>query len=595
MPGKSESESRKLLKKLKETLSEESAGQERLDKIANIIADSMKTHVCSVYLLRDAETLELCATQGLKRSAIHQTRLKIGEGLVGKVAKSIESINTENVPSEKGFRFMPETGEGIYSSFLGVPIQRLGKTLGVLVVQTKHSRAYTEDEVYGLEVVAMVLAEMTELEAFIGDGAALSPLHTKPVTFNGEINHEGVADGAVYLHEPRVVITNPIAEDPHEEVRRLDESINVLRTSVDRLLESADSIIESDQKKILDTYRMFANSRDWVRKMKENIALGLSAEAAVEKEQSLTRARMEKVPDAYLKDRLHDLDDLSNRLLRILTGQGKETGTIVPKNPILVSRNIGPGELLDYGKSLQAIVLEEGSIGSHASIIARAWNIPLVILAKNILIEALNGDPILVDGDLGIAHLRPDETIVKAFKDKILMQKEAQKKYASIRNLKARSLCKTVIQINMNAGLLGELPSLEKSGADGIGLFRTELQFLTRPKFPKRAELAIMYSGVLDAAKGKDIIFRTLDIGADKILLFMKVQAELNPSLGWKGIRQSLDRKIVTKIQLQALIRGSNGRDLSIMFPMISEFSEFSEARELILTQLLKEKKSGKI
>ena len=422
MPGKSESESRKLLKKLKETLSEESAGQERLDKIANIIADSMKTHVCSVYLLRDAETLELCATQGLKRSAIHQTRLKIGEGLVGKVAKSIESINTENVPSEKGFRFMPETGEGIYSSFLGVPIQRLGKTLGVLVVQTKHSRAYTEDEVYGLEVVAMVLAEMTELEAFIGDGAALSPLHTKPVTFNGEINHEGVADGAVYLHEPRVVITNPIAEDPHEEVRRLDESINVLRTSVDRLLESADSIIESDQKKILDTYRMFANSRDWVRKMKENIALGLSAEAAVEKEQSLTRARMEKVPDAYLKDRLHDLDDLSNRLLRILTGQGKETGTIVPKNPILVSRNIGPGELLDYGKSLQAIVLEEGSIGSHASIIARAWNIPLVILAKNILIEALNGDPILVDGDLGIAHLRPNETIVKAFKDKILMQ-----------------------------------------------------------------------------------------------------------------------------------------------------------------------------
>jgi len=268
----------------------------------------------------------------------------------------------------------------------------------------------------------MVLAEMTELEAFIGDGAALSPLHTKPVTFNGEINHEGVADGAVYLHEPRVVITNPIAEDPHEEVRRLDESINVLRTSVDRLLESADSIIESDQKKILDTYRMFANSRDWVRKMKENIALGLSAEAAVEKEQSLTRARMEKVPDAYLKDRLHDLDDLSNRLLRILTGQGKETGTIVPKNPILVSRNIGPGELLDYGKSLQAIVLEEGSIGSHASIIARAWNIPLVILAKNILIEALNGDPILVDGDLGIAHLRPNETIVKAFKDKILMQ-----------------------------------------------------------------------------------------------------------------------------------------------------------------------------
>lgn len=434
MPQRRDQESRKLLGRLRDAMAEESAGQERLDKITSLIATSMQTEVCSIYLFRDAETLELCATEGLEADSVHQTRLRLGEGLVGKVAKTSRIVNTADAPGTKGFRYMPETGEERYSSFLGLPIQRLGESLGVLVVQSKEARTYTADEVYGLEVVAMVIAEMTELGAFVGDGAALSARHQQPVMFRGAVGQEGAARGNVYLHEPRVVITNPFSDDEETELTRIREAVDQLRVSVDDMLAGARTP-DKEQMKVLDAYRMFANSRSWLRRMEDDIRNGLSAEAAVEKEQSLARARLGQASDAYLRERLHDLDDLSNRLLRILTGQGAQTGAEMPERPILVARNIGPGELLEYGKSLRAIVLEQGSVGSHAAIVARAWAIPLVIHAKGITTEALNGDPILVDGEQGIVHLRPDDSVDAAFTDKIAMLTKAQERYASIRDL----------------------------------------------------------------------------------------------------------------------------------------------------------------
>jgi phosphotransferase system enzyme I (PtsP) len=595
LPKGSESESRKLLGRLRDTLAEEGAGQERLDRITSIIAGSMGTDVCSIYLFRDAETLELCATEGLNKEAVHQTRMRIGEGLVGRVARTKTPVNAPDAPSARGFRFMPETGEEIFSSFLGLPIQRLGETLGVLVVQSKDARSFTEDEVYALEVVAMVLAEMTELGAFQGEGAAMSARHVQQALFRGGTAQEGAAEGHVYLHEPRVVVTNPIADDPHFELKRLEEAMSSLRGTVDEMLGSMGKKADKEQVKVLEAYRMFANSRSWVRRMEENIGLGLSAEAAVEKEQSATRARMESVPDAYLRERLHDLDDLSNRLLRLLTGQGHDTGAEIPENPILVAKNIGPGELLDYGKKLKGIVLEEGSVGSHAAIVARAWAIPLVINAKRILTEALNGDHILVDGDQGIVHLRPEDSVAAAFRDKIAMQTQAQQRYASIREKPATTLDGETVSLHMNAGLMADLPSLVSSGAEGVGLFRTELQFLTRARVPRRSELATIYGSVMDAAQGKQVVFRTLDIGSDKVLPYMKPTEEPNPAMGWRAIRVGLDKKGVMRMQLQALIRAANGRPLSVMFPFVAQFDEFRVARQHLLDELEREKNLGHV
>lgn len=568
------------------------AGQARLDKITHLIADSMLTEVCSVYLFRDSETLELCATEGLDPAAVHQTRMRMGEGLVGRVARTGKAVNTPNAPAEKGFRYMPETGEERFSSFLGIPIQRLGEKLGVLVVQSRDARSYTADELYALEVVAMVIAEMTELGAFVGEGAALSARHQQPVLFRGTTAQEGAAEGHVWLHEPRVVVSNPIADDPHRELERLHEAIEELRVGVDRMLEMSRHG-DKEQLQVLEAYRMFANSKGWLRRMEEDISRGLSAEAAVEKEQSQARARLAQVNDSYLRERLSDLDDLSNRLLRILTGQGSETGAEMPADPILVARNIGPAELLEYGRGLRGIVLEEGSVGSHAAIVARALAIPLVVHAGGVITEALNGDHIMVDGDQATVHLRPDDTIVTAFRDKIAMQAQAQERYASIRDKPAKTLCGATIGLTMNAGLMADLPSLEGSGAEGVGLFRTELQFLIRNQMPKRTELAELYARVLDSAHGKRVVFRTLDIGSDKVLPYMKPNDEPNPALGWRAIRVGLDKPGVMRMQLQALIRAANGRPLTIMFPFIAQAEEYYAARAEVDKTIAREQRLG--
>jgi len=548
-----ETESRKLLGRLRDVMASGEAGQERLDKIVGLIASSMQAEVCSIYLFRDAETLELCATEGLQQEAVHQTRMRLGEGLVGFVAKKKQVINTADAPAARGFRYMPETGEERYSSFCGVPVQRVGSCMGVLVVQSRASREFTADEVYALEVVAMVLAEMTELGAFLSDGVTFKARHQEPVMFRGAVGQEGAAGGNVYLHEPRVLVTNVIADDPEKELQRLREAVDELRISVDEMLTQT-TTVDVDQKQVLEAYRMFANSRSWMKRMEADIGQGLSAEAAVEKEQSLARNRMGQA-DSYLRDRLHDLDDLSNRLLRILTGQGANTGAEMPENPVLVARNIGPGELLEYGKCLKGVVLEEGSVGSHAAIIARAWAIPLVIHANGITTEALNGDTVLVDGEQGIVHLRPDEQVQGAFNDKIAMQTEAQERYASLRDVPAVAQSGEVISLHMNAGLMADLPSLENSGAEGVGLFR--------------------------------------NIGSDKVLTYMKPNDEPNPAMGWRAIRVGLEKPGVLRMQLQALIRAANGRPLSVMFPFIAQLEEYRSARAEFDKAMARERKLG--
>lgn len=592
MSDVSQTDSRKMLKRLRAVMAEDTGGQTRLDQITHLIAEEVHIEVCSIYLFRDPDTLELCATEGLNPDAVHVTRIRLGEGLVGRVAHTGQVINTDDAPHTPGFRLMPGIGEEAFASFLGVPIQRLGEKLGVLVVQSRKSRSFSEEEIYAVEVVAMVLAEMAELGAFIGEGAAMAARHKQAMLFRGTTAQEGTARGHVWLHEPRVLVTNLIGEDPVHELERLNEAVEELRVGVDKMLSSA-RFGDKEQLEVLEAYRMFANSKGWMRRMKEDIDRGLSAEAAVEKEQSTARARLSQVADAYLRDRLHDLDDLSNRLLRILTGQSSGTNAEMPSDPILIARNIGPAELLDYGRILKGIVLEEGAVGSHATIVARALAIPLVIRAKNITTDAMNGDPILVDGDQGIAHLRPDDNIYAAFRDKMAMQAKAQERYASIRDKPATTLCGRTLSLQMNAGLMADLPSLESSGAEGVGLFRTELQFLVRTKMPKRGELSELYSRVIDAAKGRQVIFRTLDIGSDKVLPYMKPTDEPNPAMGWRAIRVGLDKPGVMRMQLQALIRGAKGRPLSIMFPFIAEREEFDAGRAELDKALAREEILG--
>lgn len=583
--------SRVLLQRLRASLAETGNGQARLDRIVKLIASSMNAEVCSIYLKKDYRTLELFASQGLKAGAVHFTKLKIGQGLVGRIAQISTPISTSNASETKGFRFMPETGEEIFPSFLGVPIQRLGEILGVLIVQNSFPRDYTDDEIYGLEIVAMVIAEMTELGEFTeANGTEITAQHNHTVVYEAIIGNEGIAIGKVLLHDPVIRIESPIADNPKAEKTKLSIAFKELQAEVKGMLAKTFDHKSGDYLEVFEAYQMFAKDKGWRKRMEASIQGGLAATVAVEKEQSETRSRMSRLADPYIRDRLHDLDDISNRLIRILTKTDVKIDKKKIKNAVLVARNIGPAELLDYGSDLNGVILEEGSVGSHATIVARALAIPLLINADLIRRESRNGDLIIIDANQGRIHLRPEENIRKIYVDKLSIQEAAKGQYLEIKNKPAQTTDGKKIKLMMNAGLMVDLPFLNKSGAEGIGLYRTELQFLTQEKVPKRSEQVQFYSKILDSANGKPVNFRTLDIGSDKVLPYLSRLKETNPALGWRAIRVTLDRQGIMRMQIQALLRGAQGRPIRILFPFIAEFIEFKYAREIVLAEVEKEK-----
>jgi len=563
--------------------------QERLDKIVVLIAANVVAEVCSVYILRADGMLELYATEGLNRDAVHKTSLKVGEGLVGLIAADARPLNLPNAQAHPAFAYRPETGEEAYNSFLGVPILRAGRTLGVLVVQNQSHRTYFEDEVEALQTTAMVIAEMVaagELEAIVQQGTKLDL--SRPMHFRGVALSDGVGLGHVVLHEPRVVVTNLIAEDSGAELSRLERAINRLRISLDDLLSSGDIAQHGEHREVLEAYRMFAHDRGWIRKIEEAINNGLTAEAAVEKVQSDTRARMMRQTDPYLRERLHDLDDLAHRLIRELMGrQHGPLSESLPQDAVIVARNMGAAELLDYGRDrIRGIALEEGGPTSHVTIVARALGIAAVGLADNLVSLAESGDPVIVDGESGEIHLRPAPDVENAYAEKVRFRARRQAQYRRLRNAPSITRDSVDLSLQLNAGLLVDLPAVTESGASGVGLFRTELQFMVASSFPRMSEQMAYYEQVLDAADGRPVTFRTLDIGGDKVLPYLRAIQEENPAMGWRAIRFGLDRPAVLRTQLRALLRAAAGRELRIMFPMVSHVAEFHQAKAMVQREL---------
>lgn len=578
---------RVMLRRLREVMAEPVSAQERLDKIVVLVASNMVAEVCSVYVLRGDGSLELFATEGLNRSAVHKTRMMVGQGLVGVIAQNAEPLALQNAQDHPSFAYFPETGEEIFQSFLGVPLLRGGQTLGVLVVQNQVQRAFSDEETEALETVGVVLAEMIasgDLQGIMPEGENLAL--QRPQHLKGKAYCAGIALGHVVLHEPRVLIRNLIAEDVETERRRLDAAIESLRSSVDDMVQrntASSASSDSEHLEVLESYRMFAHDRGWVKRMQEAVDTGLTAEAAVERVQNDTRARLLRQTDPYIRERLHDLDDLANRLLRELVGWQAHASEDLPKDAVLLARNLGPAELLDYDRErLRGVVLEEGSQTSHATIVARALGIPTVAQISGILDLATPDNPIIVDGLAGEVHLRPTGDIERAYADKVRMRARRQERYARLRSKPAETLDGHRIGLHINAGLLLDMPHLEETGADGIGLFRTELQFMVAETFPRMSEQLGFYREVLDAAGDRPVVFRSLDIGGDKILPYMRQEHEENPAMGWRAIRIALDRPALIKTQVRALLHAAAGRDLNLMFPMVSEVSEFDAAKAIV-------------
>ncbi len=581
-----------LFRQIREVMAGKGDAERRLQDIVQLIASNMIAEVCSCYLMRAGDVLELFATQGLKREAIHNTRLRVGEGLIGDIAAHARPLNLSDAQAHPQFAYRPETGEEIYNSLLGVPIKRGGRVIGVLAVQNQTRRNYTEEEAEALQTIAMVVAELISSEEMISSKELLDTAGnaTTPHRLAGRTLADGLGVGYAVLHEPHIVVRRTIAENIAEELQRLSSAVSLLQDSIDTMLTAYDPAITGESRDIFEAYKMFAHDKSWLRKLEAAVDSGLTAEAAIKRVQDDTRNRMKLISDPYIRERLSDLEDLANRLYLHLEGNTGIDRQHLDQDTIVVARNMGAAELLDYDRvHLKAVVLVEGTRSSHVAIVARALGIPVLGQCTEISRVVEDGDLVLVDGENAQAFIRPSDDVIQVFQRSMRHRAERQAKYAALRDKQAITLDQQDVKLNMNAGLLIDLDNFLDSGVDGIGLFRTELQFMVRSQMPKVDEQTELYTKVLDKAGDRPVIFRTLDVGGDKALPYLEMKEEENPALGWRAIRIGLDRPAILKAQLRAMVRAAAGRNLSLMFPMIAEVSEFLEAKSMLMKEIERE------
>ncbi len=586
------SSARLILTRLHEVMAGRTHAQHKLDRVVEIIGESLDSEVCSIYLLRGG-ALELYATRGLNPAAVHVTRMGIGEGLTGTIAKNIETLNLAEAKAHPDFLYRPETGEEKFHSFAGVPIVYRERAVGVLCVQHVEPRRYEEVEIEALQTTAMILSELIAHKELV-DGEEqidLEEAHTGTEVIEGLALVKGLATGQAVFHQPRITIDQVVAEDIEVERQRVYRAFDKMRDQIDAIATSADFGSGGEHVEVLETYKMFAYDEGWSRRINEAIDSGLTAEAAIERVQQRTRMRMREIDDPLLADRMHDLEDLSNRLLRIVSGQlGTAATQGLRRDAILIARNLGPAELLEYDRRrLKGVVLEEGSLTAHVVIVARAMGIPVLGRARGVSARVSDGDQILLDADKGVVTLRPSQPMLDAFETRFARNRERQAAYAELRDVEPFTRCGTRITVMMNAGLRDDMSSLQLTGADGVGLFRTEFQFLVSASLPQRERQTKLYRDVLDAAGDKPVIFRTVDIGGDKAVPYLnseEFEREENPAMGWRALRLALEREGLLKAQARALLEASSGRTLNVMFPMVSEPWEFDAAKQVFEDQL---------
>ena len=579
---------RHILTSLQEVMAARTSAQAKLNKVVDIIGQALSSEVCSIYLVREG-LLELFATRGLKQEAVHVTRMAMGEGLVGLIATNVETLNLDEAAAHPDYSYRPETGEELFHSFAGVPIVRRERAIGVLCVQHVEPRRYEEVEIEALQTVAMVLAELIANAELADDGPAdLRVQDTGTIMLQGLQLVMGMGRGHAVFHQPRVHVEHTVAEDTEAERQRVYSAFTKMREQIDRMTGAVEFGMEGEHQEVLETYKMFAYDEGWARRINEAIDSGLTAEAAIERVQQRTRMRMRQIDDALLQDRMHDLEDMANRLLRIVSGQlGTAAQLGLRQDAILIARNLGPAELLEYDRRrLKGVILEEGSLTAHVTIVARAMGVPVLGRVREIRHKVNEGDLILMDVVSNSLLIRPTPDMDEAFENKLHVTQKRRAEFAAMRDLPSVTADGQRIELMVNAGLREDAQALDLVGADGIGLFRTEFQFLVSATLPQREKQQRLYKDVLDAAGDRPVIFRTVDIGGDKALPYMQrdedEELEDNPAMGWRALRLALDRDGLMKAQARALLEASAGKVLNIMFPMVSEPWEYEQARALV-------------
>ncbi len=579
---------RRLLTRLRQVMASDVAP---LEELARLLAAELVSEVCSIYVMRAGEILELAATHGLNPAAVGRTRLRVGEGIVGLCAARQEVLNLADAQNHPAFAYRAETGEEPFASMIAVPVRRAGRMVGVLVAQNRNPRQYSEDEVDVLETVSMLLAELLAA-AGAADSSDEGVAATVPRSFSGSVLGGGIVIGPVFVRGGRPTINRFLADDPAAELQRLNVAADRMQRGLDELIanthESAPAV-GAASREVLAAYRLVAADAGWLRRVGDVIRSGMTAEAAVARVAGEVRDRMRRITDPYLRERLADLDELADRLLLALIdpamagGPARMPAEPIPPGSLLLARRLGPADLLDWhARGVAGVAIEEASPAGHAAIVARALGLPALGGVRGVVEAARSGDLAVLDADEGRLILRPDADVRQVYARALEARTARQAVWAGFRDRKAATADGTPIRLMLNVGLGLELDQIATTGADGIGLYRSEIAMLARGAVAEVAEQAATYAKVLDAAGDRPVLFRTLDLGADKIMPGAVHTHEENPAMGWRSLRIGLDRPALLRRQLRALLLAAGGRDLSVMFPMVATVAEFSAARALL-------------
>lgn len=569
---------------------------DKLSRILETISAKMQADAATCYVTVDDSYLELFAACGFKQAPLRRLRLRYNEGMAGEVAESKRSLVINNIWMYPKFVSKPELlEEKDFKSFIGVPVLQWNRTIGVLALYNTAEKERPEADVELLETIAMMLAEILaseEVTAYKKSLIKSRGLSTKE-RIKGLSLNKGYGIGTAVVHRRRQSVTNIFAEDKEKELRRLEMAHHQMNEDLDNKFNST-KLGLGEHVDILDAYRMFAKDKGWYSKIADNIKGGLAAEAAVERAYEDMWNRLSASSDSYMRERLHDLRDVADRLQSYLSGDYNRVSEVEAKDLIIVAQTMGPAELMDYDYSrIRGLILEDGTPTMHVAIVAKALNIPVLAKIKGIFGEIQNGQTVALDGNEGYVYVNPSPQIEADFRKRIAEREELQKKLAALRNLPAKTLDGTDIGLYVNVGLPMDFDYIETTNCDGVGLYRTEIPFMASETMPDVEKQVSYYKDLMDRCGDKKVIFRSLDVGSDKLLPYWAYAGEANPAIGWRSIRITLDRRAILRKQIRAFLISAAGKELNVMFPMISDLAEFEDARETLMIELEKDKSRG--
>ena len=597
MKAKALNQAMDILKLIRHVMEGDDSIPLKLEKVMTIVATNIHADVAACYIPVEDDYIELFASYGFKTSAVHKVSLRLGEGVVGEVAKTKRSFSiADDFRKHPKFSYKQELDEEVYKSFLGVPVVRWNRCLGVLTLQHKKKHEYSPLEIEIMETIAMVLIEvfssdeMSEYKKTLIKSRGL----TDRERIKGISLSKGHGLGNAIVHKRQRAVSKIFAEDKEQELKRLRMAHSQMNKDLDEKFTTTKLGI-GEHSDILDAYKMFAKDKGWYKKISDNIESGLTAEAAVERAYEDMWNRLSNTQDSYLKERLHDLRDVADRLQSYISGDFVlEKESIESDNIIIVAQTMGPADLMDYDhKKIRGLVIEDGTPTMHVAIVAKALNIPVIAKTRGLFEEIKTGELLAIDGDDGYVYINPGQSVQGKIKAKIAEKEKLIQRLAELKKLPSKTIDGTKVGLFINVGLSFDIDYIETTNCDGVGLYRTEIPFMASDVMPDVERQTNYYKELMDRAGDKKVIFRSLDVGSDKLLPYWTSIGEENPAIGWRSIRITLDRRAILRKQLRAFIRATADKELNVMFPMISDLSEFEDAKETLMIELEKEKRKN--